>query len=117
ANIARQTGADANQMMGNWSLALYLDENSAMAGNLDAKFPSWDMRDVYNGMNNDFHTELPKTYPFAAQPVTAGDFKIDNTGIHGGAFIPYELSAVTGTTRTIGLSGSPLLRLAVARIQ
>ncbi|MFL5489557.1 MAG: IPT/TIG domain-containing protein [Gemmatimonadaceae bacterium] len=117
ANIARQTGADANQMMGNWSLALYLDENNAMAGNLDAKFPSWDMRDIYGGMNHDFPAELPKTYPFAAQPVTAGDFKIDNAGIHGGAFIPYELAAVAGTTRTIGVSGSPLLRLAIARIQ
>jgi hypothetical protein len=42
---------------------------------------------------------------------------IDNSGIHGGSFSAYDLLPLSQSTRTIGLSGAPLLRLVVARIQ
>jgi hypothetical protein len=106
-----------------WSLSLYLDENAAIAGNADVRFPSWHTRDIFAGMNRDF-SQFPKVYPLVPQVVTAGDFTIDNAGIHGGSFSPYDLTGLSGTTRTIGLStgttGSPpppSLRLVVARIQ
>jgi hypothetical protein len=127
ANVARQAGADASQILGMWSLSLYLDENSALAGNADVKLPSWDTRDIFAGMNRDFPQadNFPKVHPLVPQPVTAGNFTIDNTGIHGGSFVPYDLTGLSANTRTIGLSagsaqGSPApasLRLVVARIQ
>jgi hypothetical protein len=117
ANIARQAGADPNQMLGMWSLALYLDENTAMAGNADVDFPSWNTRDIFGGMNTDFPQFFPNSYPLVPQSVTAGDFAIDNSGIHGGSFLAYDLTGLTSSTRTIGVSGGPLLRLVVARIQ
>jgi hypothetical protein len=126
ANIARQSNADRNQILGMWSLALTLDENSSMAGNADLVFPSWNTRDIFAGMNADFpqSTNYPKTHPLAPQIVGSGDFAIDNDGIHGGSFSPYDLTGLSANARTIGLStgatGSPAsgsLRLVIARIQ
>ena len=125
-NIAQQSGADPTQILGNWSLALYLDENSAFAGNADVNFPSWDLRDIFSGMNLDFSSRgfFTKIFPLVPQAVPSGDFTIDNPGIHGGSFSPYDVTGLTATTRTIGLSagtsGGPapaLLRLVNARIQ
>jgi hypothetical protein len=125
-NVVRQSGADINQILGMWSLSLYLDENGASAGNADLRFPSWHTRDIFAGLNSDFPQpeNFPKTYPLVPQVVGAGDFTIDNAGIHGGSFSPYALTGLSATTRTIGLSagtsGSPAsasLRLVIARIQ
>lgn len=116
-NVARRTGANTNDMLGNWTLSLTLDENPAIAGNPDANFPSWNLRDIYAGMNRDFATNFPKLYPLVPQTVPAGDFTIDNQGIHGGSFSPFDLIGVNANTRTIGVSGSPLFRLVVARVQ
>ena len=117
ANIARQTGADPDRMFGNWSLALSLDENAGMAGNVDVNFPSWNTRDIFAGMSTDYRSNFPKAYPLVPQIIGEGDFLIDNSGIHGGSFSSYDLLPLSQTTRTIGLSGAPLLRLVVARIQ
>ncbi len=117
ANVARQSGADPDQMLGMWSLALYLDENPAMAGNADVSFPSWHTRDIFAGMSSDFQSTFPKTYPLIPQIVGVGDFMIDNAGIHGGSFSSYDLLPLSQNTRTIGLSGGASLRLVVARVQ
>jgi hypothetical protein len=117
ANVARQSGADPDQMLGMWSLALYLDENTAMVGNSDVGFPSWHTRDIFAGMSADFLSNFPKTYPLVPQIIGEGDFVIDNSGIHGGSFSAYDLLPLSQSTRTIGLSGAPFLRLVVARIQ
>lgn len=117
ANIARQSGADPDQMLGMWSLALYLDENAAMAGNADVSLPSWQTRDIFAGMSADFLSTFPKAYPLVPQIIGEGDFVIDNAGIHGGSFSAYDLLPLTQGTRTIGLSGAGLLRLVVARVQ
>ena len=126
ANIAQQSGVDPNQLLGNWSLALLLDGNGAMAGNPDVNVASWDIHDIYAGMNTDFPQEsnFPKRYPLVPLPVTLGDFSIDNVGIHGGSFAPYDLTGVASTTRAIGISGGPpgtpaptSFRLVIARIQ
>ena len=117
ANVARQSSADPNQILGMWSLALDLDENTAMAGNADVSFPSWHTRDIFAGMSTDFRSTFPKTYPLVPQIVGEGDFAIDNTGIHGGSFSAYDLLPLSQSTRTIGLSGGAMLRLVVARVQ
>jgi hypothetical protein len=117
ANVARQSGADPDQMLGMWSLALYLDENTAMAGNADVGFPSWHTRDIFAGISHDIPSSFPKTYPLVPQIIGEGDFLIDNAGIHGGSFSAYDLLPLSQSTRTIGLSGGAMLRLVVARVQ
>ncbi|HMG71094.1 MAG TPA: IPT/TIG domain-containing protein, partial [Gemmatimonadaceae bacterium] len=124
ANIAQQSGADPTQILGNWSLALYLD--GTMAGNADVNIASWDTRNIFAGMNTDFpqSNNFPKPHPLVPQVLGSGDFTVDNAGIHGGSFSPFDLVGLSGGTRTIGLSaggpgnpGTGLFRLVIARIQ
>ena len=118
ANIARRTGANNDDMLENWTLSLSVDENPAFAANADANFRSWHLRDIFAGMNRDFAPgNFPKPYPLVPQTIPAGDFVIDNLGIHGGSFSPFDLLGVAANTRTIGVAGSPLIRLVVARVQ
>jgi hypothetical protein len=125
-NIAQQSGADPSQILGNWSLSLWLDGDPAMTANADVDFPSWNTRDIFSGMHTDFGqpANFPKIHPLVPQVLSAGDFTVDNVGIHGGSFSPYDLLEQGGITRTIGISagtsGSPapvVFRLVVARIQ
>jgi hypothetical protein len=126
ANVASQSGAGRDQILGMWSLSLYLDENGAIGGNADVRFPSWNTRDIFAGMHTDFPQpdDFPKAYPLVPQAVGAGDFTIDHAGIHGGSFSPYDLTGLSATARTIGLSAGSTggaapgsLRLVIARIQ
>jgi hypothetical protein len=126
ANVASQSGAGRDQILGMWSLSLYLDENGAIGQNADVKFPSWNTRDIFGGMHTDFpqSDDFPKTYPLVPQAVAAGDFTIDHAGIHGGSFSAYDLTGLSATARTIGLSAGTTggaapgsLRLVIARIQ
>lgn len=121
ANMARQTGANPEQMLGMWSLSLYLDENTATAANPDLTFPSWNLRDIFRGMSTDFPNSFPGTYPFASQSIAVGDFTVDNAGIHGGSYAIYDLTGVVANTRAVSLAPSsapiPGLRLVIARIQ
>jgi hypothetical protein len=121
ANIAHQTGADPEQMLGMWSLSLYLDENTTVTGvNKDLDFPSWNLRDIYSRLSADFPPQFPKPYPLVPQAVPSGDFSIDNAGIRGGSFALYDLAALTASGRTLTLvpgGQSTSLRLVIARIQ
>jgi hypothetical protein len=121
ANIARQAGADPDQMLGMWSLSLYLDENTTVTGaNKDLDFPSWNLRDIYSRLSADFPPQFPKPYPLVPQAVPSGDFSIDNAGIRGGSFALYDLAPLTDSGRTLTLvpgGQSTALRLVIARIQ
>ncbi len=120
-NVARQTGAAEDQLLANWSLALYLDEHPATAANPDLKFQSWNMRDIFRGMSVDFPQFFAKQYPLVPQVIATGDFTVDNAGILGGSFATFDLSSVVGSTRAIGLGPSGVgdagLHLVIARIQ
>ncbi len=123
ANIMAQTGRPVDEMLGAWSLSLYLDENGATAVNADLNFPTWNLRSIYSGIQSDFPSNFPKSYPLVPQPVS-GDFALDNPGVHGGSFAMYELSGSAPLGQTIGIIGSggsgtaaAALRIAIARIQ
>jgi hypothetical protein len=126
ANIEQQSGANRNDILANWSLALYLDGTAAMTNNADVNIRSWNTRDIFSGMNIDFpqSNNFPKTHPLFPVILTSGDFVVNSAGIHGGSFSPYDLTGQTGATRTVGVSattaGSPpptLFRLVIARTQ
>lgn len=119
ANVARQAGTNTDLILANWSMSLYLDENPAMGGNTDIRFPSWNMRDIFSGMNRDFQSQgsFTSVYPLVPLVLSGGDFNITNQGLHGGGFASYDLFGLTAASRTIGVSGAASARIVVARIQ
>ena len=102
-SIVAVTGRPIAEMLGNWTLSQYLDDNTS---NLDLSVPSGNLHDVFAGMHTDFGTSFPRSYPLEPVVLPFGAFTMDNAGIHGGSFAMYSLP-VTGTAaRTVGLSAN-----------
>jgi len=124
ANIAARTGRPVDEMLANWSLSFYLDENAAFNGNADVAFPTWNTRNIYASMTADFPSTFTQSFPLAADVVTKGNFVIDDAGFHAGSFQLFDLSGTSLTGQTLGIVGyqgagpaSTSLRIAIARIQ
>jgi hypothetical protein len=124
-NVVFNSGAHADQILGMWSLALYLDERPSMTGNIDVRFPSWNTTGIFEGMNRDFQPQgFVKPYPLVPEPVPGADFIIEHAGIRGGSFSPHTLFPVSVDSRTISLTAAgsahpapTALRLVIARTQ
>ena len=71
----------ANEILGMWSLSLYLAENGAITANADVHFPSWIPATSSAGMNTDYPQvdDFPQPIPSFHRRF-AGDFTIDNAG-------------------------------------
>ena len=124
ATIAALTGQSPDQLLGRWVLSLDLDGQPAFASNADVQFPTWNTRDIYAGMAADFPSFFPNAFPLMPPQLAAGDFVVDNAGIHGGAFATYDLTTSASLGQTIALQGAGgfgpagfSLRIAIARKQ
>ncbi len=123
-NVAARTGRSADDMLAAWTLALYLDEDPAFASNTDTQIPTWNLRDQFRGMNQDFPQSFTLSYPLVPPDVPAGSFVDDNGGIHGGSFAMYLLTGAPGTPLAVRLGAraaaagpSPTgLRVSIVRV-
>jgi hypothetical protein len=123
-NLQARTGATTMDILANWSLALYLDGNSAFTGNANVNIASWNFRDIYSGLNADFATTYPKPYPLIPVAMNTGDVFADMAAIRGGSFAMFDFSGSAPSGRAISVVGTggvgpvpPTLRMSIARLQ
>lgn len=133
ANLEARTGRPWEEMLGEWSLALNLDDEPGFTPlNARLKMPSWNFRDVWLGMCSDFgpcanpnNTSQVFLLPNPAQPHAHpfGAFSDEVPGIAGGSFTLFDLSGTQPATQLIEVKNSaggdppPLVRIAIVRIQ
>ena len=117
-------GRPPAEMIGNWSLAMVLDGDSATAGNADVDFPTWDLFDILAGFRRDFPSEpvFQTVVPVVVQ--VPGDFTLLGEGIVGGGFTTVRVATDTRPIVDIGLTGAQAgslppaqLGIAIARVQ
>ncbi|HVT38321.1 MAG TPA: Ig-like domain-containing protein [Gemmatimonadaceae bacterium] len=132
-NLEARTGRPWEEMMGEWSLALYLDnEPGYVSENARLRFPSWNLRDIWLGLCSDLGpcvnpATMPQLYPranpFQARALQFGTFTVSSAPISGGSFTIFELTGTQAGSQLIEIrsaSGSdpaPTIRLAIARVQ
>jgi hypothetical protein len=133
ANLEARTGRPFEELLGLWSLALYLDDLAGFTP-ADAKLtmPSWNFRDIWLGMCSDFgpctnpsNTQQIFTRPNPVQPRAHvfGVFSDDIVGLAGGSFTFFDLSGTAAGRQLLEVKafagGDPpaSLRLAIVRIQ
>lgn len=78
ANLARRTGRSPSAMLGDWVLALAVDDRPAFTPrDPSLTIPSWNTRDVFRGMSvvNPFLVRTP--FPLLERSVAAGAFVVD----------------------------------------
>jgi hypothetical protein len=133
ANLEQRTGQPWEQSLGEWSLAMYVDDIPGFTpANPHLKFPSWNIQDVFLGMCTDLgpcaNPANPiQTYstatPQSAHRVTFGNFNVNITTLEGGAYSIFDLSGLQSAKQLIELrsvNGSDppaTIRIAIVRIQ
>jgi hypothetical protein len=121
-NLEGRSGHVVNELLGWWSLAVALDDGGVPARAALA-FPSWNLPDIWLGLNAANPAAFPYVSPLAGWTADAGGFtimtdKIVGGGaqyflVHGAVAAPQVLQVLTPT----GTSAPPTLRVAIVRTQ
>jgi hypothetical protein len=124
ANVSAVFGRPWDELLGEWSLALYLDDRPGFTSvNPRLRMPSWNMPSLYQGMAQDFPATYTQVPPLRPRDVTYGAFEITVPTVGGGSFSLFELSGQQDGRQLIQLLGvlgsplSPTLRVALVRVQ
>jgi hypothetical protein len=125
-NLAAVAGVPLDQLIGGWGMALFADDYPGLpATNPDLQFPTWNLRNIYAGLNASptWNNRFPTSYPIQPVQVDFGAFTSHVTGLRGGAHAYFELSGSALPVQLLALRGpgggapSSLLRIAIARLQ
>ena len=125
-NLAAVTGASPEHIIGAWGLALMADDYPGVASlSIDARFPTWNLRSIYAGLNADpaWSSQITSPYPVTTVPVGFGAFTVQRTGVRGGAHLFVELSGSHTSAQLLHLRGAggaampTAARLAIVRVQ
>jgi hypothetical protein len=123
-NLEARTGQAWEQSLGEWSLAMY---SGSIPGFIPTsphlRFPSWNLSDIWQGMNAGFPTLYPSANPFNPFRETFGNFSANLTSLVGGGFAMFDISGSQPSRQLIQIQsptgGDPpaTIRLAIVRIQ
>lgn len=125
-NLTATAGVTLDRLIGGWGLALLADDYPGVPSfDADAQFPTWNLRNIYAGLNQSptWSTRWPTPYPIVPVAIPFGAFATTRTGLRGGGHAFYELSGSPAASQLLGLSGlsggvaAPELRVAVVRLQ
>jgi hypothetical protein len=115
-----------DRLIGGWGLALYADDYPGLGtANADVIVPTWNLRDIYAGLNADpsWRTRWNSAIPITPVAVPFGAFEATRTGLRGGAHAYFELSGAASTAQLLQLRSvtggvpSTNLRLSILRLQ
>jgi len=125
-NLAAVAGVSLDQMLGGWGLALFADDYPGLTSpSADIQFPTWNLRDIYSGLNAAPAWTARWSTPFPVQPTQLGfgPFVSAVPLIRGGAHAYFEFSGNFTQSQLLDLRGSATaaasanLRIAITRLQ
>lgn len=126
STLTSLTGVSMERLLGGWGLALYADDYPGLTSvNADASFLTWNLRDLYGGLNADplWASTYSKPFPITPVALTFGSFVAQRTGIRGGAHAYFEISGTPNVPQLLDLRGPggtampSNQRLAIMRLQ
>lgn len=124
-NLQARTGKSIGELMARWSLAMFLDDRSGVTvSDPTLAFASWNLTNVYLGLNTDFPQAglfpLPSPISWLEQPF--GTFVVRRT-LNGGTTMQIWLRGAQATPQLLQLTGQfgaalpGGIRLAIARVK
>lgn len=123
-SLQARTGKSFAEMLGSWSLAMAGDDYPGFApASPLLRFPSWNTRDVFAGLNQDFKSTYTSPFPLAVRPVSFGSFAVDVPQLSTGSAAVFDLSGAQTGKQLVALRGAggatphPMLLLAIVRVQ
>jgi hypothetical protein len=128
-NLAARTGRSFRDMLADFTLAMMVDDYpGGLSTRPELSFPSWNTRDIMNGLFEDYSgTTLAQAYPvpwpLADRPLAFGDFDASVSSIRGGTATFFRLTGAPGSRQLLELLGSggsaapSALGVAIVRVQ
>jgi len=123
-NLEARTGRTWPQLLGSWSLALAVDDQPQFTvSDPLLRFPSWNLRDAFAGLNRDFPNVYTRAYPLGIRPVVFGNATVDVPAVRGGSAAIFDLSGASAGRQVVELRAvgggdpAPTLRLGIVRVQ
>lgn len=124
ANLEAVTGRSFPELLADFGLALAVDGLPGFtADRSELGFPSWDTRDIFSGLSQDYPGSFPAAFPLAIRRLDDHAFHAEVSGLRAGSAALFELPASQQSTRLLHLQaaggGAPpaTLRVAIVRIQ
>ena len=128
-NIERRTGRSFRELLGDFTLALAIDDEPGVVPADPAHaHRGWNTRDIFRGLNEDYAgTDLAdrfdRPWPLQARQLPAGTFTASVPSLQGGTTTVFELSVQAGQPqllRILGATGGPApaaLGMSLVRVQ
>lgn len=129
ANLADKVGdRSVAELLADYTLAFATDDAPGFTpGRAALTMPSWDTRDIFQGLHDDYAgTSLESTYPTAwpLEPIAlgGGSFQVDVNQIQGGGAAIFQLDGMSAAQllqllSTGGGAAPPSVGLSIVRIQ
>ncbi len=125
-NLSAVAGVSSERLIGGWGLALFADDYPNLPSlSADARIDTWNLRSIYAGLNADpaWSSRFNTIFPIVPVAAPYGPFVVQRPGLRAGAHAYFELSGGVATPQLLELrdvtggTPSPLLRLAIVRVQ
>lgn len=85
-NLSEQTGLPVERTLGYWSATQFADDHPDVTfQNSRLKQPSWNTRDIFNGLFEDLFFVFPVRFPLAVHPFRPTEFEFQVDGLPGGS--------------------------------
>jgi hypothetical protein len=122
ANMESRIGRPFRDILGDWTMAMALDERPGVPPTGRWHLRSWNLREIYAGMNTELSSPEILAWPLAESPMGYANGSRNVTGLKGGGTSYFELSgsAVPLALQVLGEGGATLpasLRVQIFRIQ
>lgn len=125
-NLTAVAGVSFDRLLGGWGLALFADDYPGLTTpSPDIMFPTWNLRDIYGGLNSapDWTARWNTRFPLQPSRLPLGSFFTQRPAIRGGAHAYYDIVGTLTSPQLIHLRTSasaalnPSLRIAITRLE
>lgn len=121
-NLTNKVGKSFADMLTDWGMVWIVDDRGVAPDRSELTFPGWDIRDIFEGLNTDFSSSYPMTYPLVPHSLGTGTFTESVSSLRAGTGAYFEFSGTAGGNQLLELQGAgggalpATLRFAIVRI-
>lgn len=122
-NLQDKTGINFSDMIPFWALSFYLDDHPDLETRTEFTQPSWNLRDVVAGMNEDYPSSIRRKVPIEPPNISLGGFIRSVPELRGASADIFILRGEARGSQMLtlqGESGGPRptnLRIVVVRVE
>jgi hypothetical protein len=108
-NLEARTGRPFADLVNDWAVGLVMDDYPGFTpANPKHQIASWNVRDIFAGMNTDFSNQgfFTRAVPLLPRAASFGKFSIDVSSVQGGSMAVFEVTGTQTNRQMFEFNGS-----------